>query len=67
MSAGEVVAGTNTAVLARMIEVTISGSLMTWAFYLDGSVADWRLHDLRLVLRPVSTRRGDTRLAPRKT
>jgi AcrR family transcriptional regulator len=65
--AGEVAGRTDTEALARMIEVTVSGSLMTWAFYLEGDAVDWMVHDLKQVLRPVLTRKGRTRLARRKT
>ena len=38
--------------LARAIEVTLSGSLMTWAFYQEGTAAGWVRHDLDALLRP---------------
>jgi AcrR family transcriptional regulator len=38
--------------LARMVEVTLSGSLMTWAFYQDGDARTWMRDDLENVLRP---------------
>ena len=38
--------------LARAIEVTVNGSLMTWAFYQEGTVASWVRHDLDALLRP---------------
>lgn len=38
--------------LARTIEVVISGSLMTWACYREGSAAAWIRRDLDTVLQP---------------
>lgn len=67
VEAGEVVARSDREVVARMIEVTVSGSLMTWAFYLEGKAADWMLHDLKVTLRPVLTRKGRSRLVRRKS
>jgi AcrR family transcriptional regulator len=64
---GEILPRTNTAVLARMVEVTVSGSLMTWAFYLEGEAAGWMVHDLTQVLRPVLTRKGRSRLVRQST
>jgi hypothetical protein len=37
--------------LARAIEAVISGSLMTWACYREGSAARWIRRDLEAVLR----------------
>jgi AcrR family transcriptional regulator len=49
---GALAAGTATAPLARAVEVTLSGSLMTWAFYQEGTAAAWVRADLRAVLAP---------------
>jgi hypothetical protein len=38
--------------LARSIEAVISGSLMTWACYREGSAAAWIRRDLDAVLQP---------------
>jgi AcrR family transcriptional regulator len=38
--------------LARTVEVVITGSLMTWACYREGSAAAWIRRDLNAVLRP---------------
>jgi AcrR family transcriptional regulator len=38
--------------LARTIEAAISGSLMTWACYREGSAAAWIRRDLDAVLQP---------------
>jgi AcrR family transcriptional regulator len=46
----ELKAGTNTTALARAVEVTLTGSLFTWAFYQEGSAAQWIRHDLQKLL-----------------
>jgi AcrR family transcriptional regulator len=38
--------------LARTVEATISGSLMTWAFYREGDAARWIRRDVDAVLAP---------------
>lgn len=38
--------------LARSIETTVSGSLIQWAFYREGSAAKWLKQDLEAVLAP---------------
>ncbi|HEV3121768.1 MAG TPA: TetR/AcrR family transcriptional regulator [Isosphaeraceae bacterium] len=48
---GELEPSVDTVGLARAVEVTLSGSLMTWAFYQDGPAARWVLDDLEAVLR----------------
>lgn len=50
---GELRSDLNAATVARSIEVTVSGSLWTWAFYQDGSVRDWMNHDLDVLLATV--------------
>jgi AcrR family transcriptional regulator len=52
--------GTDTASLARMVEVTLTGSLFTWAFHQDGTAAQWLRHDLQRVLEPQLLRRKKT-------
>ena len=39
-------------VLARTIEAIVSGSMMTWAFYREGTAARWMRADLDAVLEP---------------
>src|SRR5580658_11268747 len=56
--AGELTRGVNAAQLARTIETVLSGSLITWAFYREGSAADWIRADLEAVLTPYIVRRG---------
>jgi AcrR family transcriptional regulator len=57
-AAGELARDTDPAALARQIEVVLTGSLMTWAFWQRGSARTWVREDLDAVLRP--------HLAPRR-
>jgi AcrR family transcriptional regulator len=50
--AGELATSVDTSALARAVEVALSGSLLTWAFYQEGSASDWVRTDLDSVLRP---------------
>jgi AcrR family transcriptional regulator len=50
--AGELRRGTDVDALARLVETTISGSLMSWATYREGKAADWIGRDLDAVLAP---------------
>jgi len=43
--------------LARIIETTLSGSLITWAIYRDGDAASWLRTDIDAVLAPYLPRR----------
>lgn len=52
IDAGELVAHTNAAQLARTIEAIVTGSMMSWAFYRKGSAARWMRHDLDAILNP---------------
>jgi AcrR family transcriptional regulator len=52
MAEGTLARGTDTEALARAVEVSINGSLMTWAVYQDGPAARWIRTDLDAVLRP---------------
>ena len=56
VAAGELRADTNVQTLARMIEVTLGGSFMTWTLYREGSAADWLRKDLDATLRPFLAR-----------
>jgi AcrR family transcriptional regulator len=42
--------------LARMIETTLSGSLLTWGIYQEKTAAEWLREDLDAVLRPFRPR-----------
>jgi AcrR family transcriptional regulator len=57
MAAGELAPDLDAAALARAVEVTLSGSLMTWAFYQDGGAVAWVRHDLERLLQPHVTTR----------
>jgi hypothetical protein len=48
---------TDTATLAKVVETTLSGSLLTWAIYREGSAATWLRGDLEAVLAPNLVRR----------
>jgi AcrR family transcriptional regulator len=52
IAAGELVPTVDTGDLARTVHATLSGSLITWAFFRDGAAADWMRTDLDAVLRP---------------
>jgi AcrR family transcriptional regulator len=50
--AGEISRGVNAARLARTIEAVLGGSLLAWAFYREGTSADWLRADVDAVLAP---------------
>lgn len=50
VAAGELPPGIDAAAVARAVEVTVSGSLMAWAFHQEGPAAEWVRHDLDAVL-----------------
>jgi AcrR family transcriptional regulator len=52
VDAGELDAGVDPARLARTIESVVGGSLISWAFYQEGSAARWVRADLDAVLAP---------------
>jgi AcrR family transcriptional regulator len=51
-AAGELAQNVKSVELARTIEAVLSGSMLTWAFYREGTAADWMRADLEAVLRP---------------
>lgn len=55
VDAGELDGGVDPARLARTIEAVVGGSLLSWAFYQDGSAAHWVRADLDAVLAPYLT------------
>ena len=57
VAAGELKRGTDVATLARTVEVVVSGSLMTWAFYHEGPADRWIRDDVNAVLAPHLARR----------
>jgi len=50
--AGELARNVRPVQLARTIEATVSGSMLTWAFYQEGCAAKWIRTDLEAVLAP---------------
>ena len=59
---GELERSVHPATLARAIEVTVSGSLMSWAIHQEGTCSEWMQHDLETLLRPyVPPRRAKKR------
>lgn len=49
---GELVCGTNPTRLARTVEAILAGSMMSWAYYEEGSATEWMRDDLDAVLKP---------------
>ena len=43
--------------LARSVETILSGTMLTWAVYRDGSAKQWMRDDLEAVLAPYLARR----------
>jgi AcrR family transcriptional regulator len=58
IQAGELARNVQPAQLARTIEATLSGSMLTWAFYQQGTAAQWIRADLNAVLAPYSRKRS---------
>jgi AcrR family transcriptional regulator len=56
--AGELRSDTPTTRLARTIEAVLSGSMLTWVIYQEGSASKWIRADLAAVLEPYSGRFG---------
>lgn len=52
ITAGELRRDCDVRSLARTVEMTISGSLMSWATYRQGQAADWIATDMDAVLSP---------------
>jgi hypothetical protein len=52
VAAGELARRTDTAALARLVQTILSGSLISWAFYRDGTAEEWVLEDLEAALHP---------------
>ena len=57
VDAGEIVRTADTRALARTLEVTINGSLLTWAFYQEGTSARWLRENADAVLAPYLVKR----------
>jgi AcrR family transcriptional regulator len=58
--AGELRGSVDAAAVARAIDVTVTGSLMSWAVHQEGTAMAWVQHDVDAALRPwtVSARGG---------
>ena len=52
-------ADTDVQALARLVEVTLRGSFLSWALYREGAAADWLREDFDATLRPYLTRRDN--------
>jgi AcrR family transcriptional regulator len=52
IAANELVPTTNPRQLARTIEAVVGGSMLSWAFYQQGTAAKWMRDDLNAVLKP---------------
>jgi AcrR family transcriptional regulator len=52
VEAGELARNVQPSQLARTIEATLSGSMLTWVFYQQGTAAQWMRTDLKAVLAP---------------
>jgi hypothetical protein len=59
VAAGELRTDTDIQALARLIEVTLRGSFLSWTLYREGSAADWLREDLDATLRPYLARGGN--------
>jgi len=57
---GELEGVVETAVLARLVEVILNGSLMVWGVYQEGSAAASLRQDLDALLGPYRVRSGDS-------
>jgi AcrR family transcriptional regulator len=60
VAVGELRAATDTQRLARLIEVTLRGSVLNWTLYRQGAAGDWLREDLDAMLAPYQAR-GDIR------
>jgi AcrR family transcriptional regulator len=67
VDAGELIPDVNAARMARTIEALLGGSLLSWAFYQEGSAARWVRGDLDAVLAPhLSSSRSSSKKARRR-
>ncbi len=58
IDAEELTPSTNPKQLARTIEAVIGGSMLSWAFYQEGTSSKWMRDDLNSVLKPYLQRNG---------
>lgn len=52
VGAGELKPDTDVAALARVLEATMGGSLLSWAVHQEGTAADWIVRDVDALLAP---------------
>jgi AcrR family transcriptional regulator len=52
VAAGELVPEVNPTRLARTVEAILGGSMMSWAYYEEGTATQWMRDDLNAVLKP---------------
>jgi len=60
VAAGDLRRQIDVGTLARIVDTTVTGSLMSWATYREGKAADWIGSDLEAVLAPWLRRRRRT-------
>jgi len=56
VAAGELVREVNPTRLARTVEAVLGGSMMSWAYYEEGTATQWMRDDLNAVLKPYLAR-----------
>jgi len=61
VAAGELRSGTDIRVLARLLEVTLGGSLLAWALHREGRADEWLRADLETILAPYLPARNRAR------
>jgi AcrR family transcriptional regulator len=67
VAAGELRADTDADALARVLELTVTGSLWSWAFHQEGTAADWMRHDIDALLAQYEMPRASAKASrPRK-
>jgi AcrR family transcriptional regulator len=63
VQAGELARNVQPTPLARTVEATMNGSMLTWAFYQQGTAAQWIRADLNAVLAPYLRKRRGSGIA----
>ena len=67
IDAGELRADTDANALARVLELTVTGSLWSWAFHQEGTSVDWMQHDMdALLAQHQAPRHGPAKTRRRK-
>lgn len=65
VAAGELVRDVNATRLARTVEAILGGSMMSWAYYEEGTATQWMRDDLNAVLKPYLNRTKKAKPADR--